>query len=241
MPFLYEYFGVKELKEKQIIGDDIVAIPGHPGDFLRGDHLSLEMLENNPEFLVSQILSKFGTSYPVNSDEKRWIKKYITENYLKGNENQLWKGYERWDYKERQCKFIGNSSQVFSFFEIDYLMPLFDKACLNFFGKVPFEQKVTRKLYNRTLENYFFQPLGVDFDIKPNYAHENRFNDIKQLLLNVLPGLVKKWYYPLNDDIYYREITHELQNSKPFHYKTPVRPNAYNAYIIQWYLQLLKP
>ena len=51
------------------------------------------------------------------------------------------------------------------------------------------------------------------------------------------PHFIKKFYYPLKDDIYYREVTQQLRFSdKEFHFKHPLRPNAYNSYITQWYL-----
>ncbi|HSO87354.1 MAG TPA: hypothetical protein VLQ91_12425 [Draconibacterium sp.] len=238
MPFLYEYFGLKELKEKEIIGKDTVALPGHPGDFLRGSHLLKEMQESNPESLISNILLKFGSSYSLNSHDKDTIKRYIGNNFFEKGEDFLWHKYELWDYKERQCKFIGNSTQVFPFFEIDYLMPLFDADLIRFFNKVPFVQKVEQELYNNTLEKYFFKKFGVDFDLKQVHHSRQQLNVFKDKLLGTVPRFLKKYYYPLNDDIYYREITDVLRSSnEAFHFKHPVRPNAYNSYIIQWYLQ----
>ena len=44
----------------------------------------------------------------------------------------------------------------------------------------------------------------------------------------------------MEDSIYYQEITREIRNSdKTFGYKIPFKPNNYNSYIIQWYLQFV--
>lgn len=240
MPFLYEYFGLKELKRREIIGSDTVVLPGHPGDFLRGEHLAKNMETDSPSYLAAQIFSNFNSSYPVKRKDQKKIIDFIIDRFFSDKGGASWHGYEQWDYQERQCKFIGNSTQVFSHLELDYMMPLFDLDLLLFFKKLPFEQKTGQNLYNNTLEKYFFKKFGIDFDLKAVYKKERRFSVLKRDLLAVAPQFLKSWYYNMNDDIYYREITNELKSQyKAFHYKTPLRPNAYNSFIIQWYLQVI--
>ena len=236
MPFLYEYFGVKELIEKKIIDKKTVALPGHPGDFIRGNHIGWDVVKGDRDYLASKIISKFGTSFPVKLNERQTLNNYIITEFLNDKVDSLRLGYELWDFKERQCKFIGNSSQIFAFFGMQSMMPLFDLDVLKFFNRVPDKQKIEQNIYYSTLENRFFKKLKVDFDLKPTELHQS-YNSLKEGLLKFVPHAIKKLYYPLNDDIYYREITKELQTgNKNFRVKHPVRPNAYNSYIIQWYL-----
>lgn len=242
MPFLYEYFGLKELKQKEIVDNDVVALPGHPGDFLRGEHLREEMENASPGQLATQITSIFGSSHSLRKSEQKEIRAFIENEFFSEKKGKFWQTYERWDYHERQCKFIGNSSQVFSYFETDYMMPLFDLDLLRFFSEVPFDQKVRRNLYNDTLEKFFFKKLGVDFDLKIGDPPKRALSIdlLKSILIRIAPEKIKSWYYQMNDDIYYKEITEELKSyNNAFFYKKPLRPNAYNAYIIQWYLQFV--
>ena len=100
-----------------------------------------------------------------------------------------------------------------------------------------------QNLYNSTLEKHFFKKTGVDFDLKTINRPKkiNGLHELKKMLLGITPHQLKSWYYQMNDDIYYREITRELRMyNKTFRYKNPLRPNAYNSYIIQWYQQFVK-
>ena len=236
MPFLYEYFGVKELMEKMVISESTIALPGHPGDFLRGDHIGWDVVDSDRDYLGSKIISKFGTTFPVKAKERQMIHDYIVSNFLDGKAESLKQGYELWDYKERQCKFIGNSSQVFAFFGIQSLMPLFDLDVIKFFSRVPDRQKIDQNLYYSSVEKHFFKKLKVEFDLKTPQPVRNH-SSFKEGILKMTPHFIKKFYYPLKDDIYYREVTQLLRSSdKEFHFKHPLRPNAYNSYITQWYL-----
>jgi asparagine synthase (glutamine-hydrolysing) len=64
------------------------------------------------------------------------------------------------------------------------------------------------------------------------------FNPLKNNLIKIAPQTLKKWHYPMKDPIFYHEITRILKGSdKSFNFKPPLKPNSYNSYIIQWYLQ----
>ena len=241
MPFLQDYFAIRTLKNKKIIDNQTIALPGHPGDFLRGSHLDSKMTANDSSYMISKIIDAFGSSFPLRTDEEKRIREYISQTFFARKDESLWKNYEQWDYEERQCKFIGNSSLVFPFFGLESMMPLFDLEILRFFQKVPVEQKLGAKLYNNTLETFFFKKHQVDFDLKSSNHDGIIFNPFKNKLLKITPHAIKKWYYPLEDPIFYHEITKELQASeKSFSYKHPLMPHRFNSYIIQWYLQYIE-
>ncbi|SHF64603.1 asparagine synthase (glutamine-hydrolysing) [Mariniphaga anaerophila] len=241
MPFLQDYFAVQFLKNNKIIDSQTVALPGHSGDFIMGSHLDNNMQKGDVECIISKIFSGYGSTYPHRKTDENLIKKSIADNFFNDKNIRPWQAFEKWDYLERQSKFICNSSLVFPFFGVDYLLPFFDSELVRFSHKIPFEQKLGTKLYNKTLENSFFKTHGVDFDLKPADAYARQNGTIKKRALKVAPYFLKKWYYTMEDPIFYREITQALMDSeKSFKYKHPLRPNAYNSYIMQWYLQLLK-
>ncbi|WP_319499764.1 hypothetical protein [uncultured Draconibacterium sp.] len=238
MPYLQDYFAVKLLKEKKLINENTVALPGHPGDFLRGAHLNNSILELKASELGPALIKTLGTSLPAKPDFKIALQKYLEVNLLKQKSPSAPEAYEIWDLQERQCKFIGNSNQVYSFFGIDVVMPLFDKQSLQFFTGINAQNKNREQLYNRSLEDYFFTKHGVDFDLKQVSDQVNsKKENLKNRLIEAAPHQLKTLYYPMNDGIFYREITDQLrQNIKMKH---PVKPHSFNAYIVQWYLQFL--
>jgi len=240
MPFFYEYFGLFHLRNKEIINEEVIALPGHPGDFLKGSHLNQNMLNFSADDFGAHIVSHFSTSTPIQKSGKKELSKFIVENYFMENEASLWQRFEQWDLEERQCKFIGNSSMIFSFFGMNYFMPLFDLSTLQFFRKIQINQRVGETLYNKTLENNFFKKYHVDFDLKPAVHGSASKSKLKDVLIRLAPHFLKMHYYPVNDDIFYREITQELRNANTnFEFKHPLRPHFYNSYIAQWYTQYL--
>ncbi len=241
MPFLQDYFAIRTLKNKKIIDNQTVALPGHPGDFLRGSHLDSKMADNDTSYMISKIIDAFGSSFPLRTEQEKRIREHISQTFFSQKDESLWSNYENWDYEERQCKFIGNSTLVFPFFGLEFLMPLFDLKILRFFQKVPFKQKLGAKLYNHTLETFFFKKHRVNFDLKSSENDGVKLNPLKNKLLKTIPHTIKKWYYPVEDPIFYHEITSELKASeKKFSYKHPLKPHRYNSYIIQWYLQYIE-
>jgi asparagine synthase (glutamine-hydrolysing) len=237
MPYLQDYFAVRYLQETGVIDDETVVLPGHPGDFLRGSHLYKALPDQKPGKVIDCIMTNFGNSIPLTKAERATIRETILSGFLSnGLLSDPQDEYERWDYEERQCKFIGNSSQVYHFSGIQSLMPLFDKELLSYFLALPFEQRLGASLYNKTLENLIFKPNGCDFDLKPADEEMKQGNRWKYFLLRMLPTWIKEWYYPVNDDAFYREITAELIQSDPSKsYRKPLKSHYYNSYLTQWY------
>lgn len=240
MPFLQDYFAIDFLKKNKIITSETVAMPGYSGDYFAGSHLDTNIGSANYSHLLSRIINKYSAFYPLSTKALKEIKRHIQKYFFENEGFEPWQNYEMWDFQERQCKFISNANHAWFYFGIETVMPLFDKEFIEFFKPIPLEQKAGALFYNKTLENYFFKPHKVDFHFKSKTQASAKFNVFKKLVLQIAPTFIKKIYYPLKDDIYYREITEELKNSsgKPFS-KTPIKPNAYNSYIIQWYLHFL--
>lgn len=241
MPFLQDYFAVNALKENRIIDKSAVAMPGHPGDFLRGSHLFSSINSYELDELSSTIIKKFGNSTPIRRDHRNELKKFIIDNFLNDTNCGNQTGFEHWDFEERQCKFIANSSLVYSFFGLDFIMPLFDRKLFDYFKSVPFNEKLNAAHYYTVLEKLFFIPNNVDFDLKSDKIEEPKgLNNLKEEFLRLCPHVIKKLYYPSNDAIFYKEITTELRNSdERMNFKHPDKPHFYNSYIIQWYWQYL--
>ena len=240
MPFFQDYFAIKYLKEKGYIHEETIVLPGHPGDFLRGSHLYPSMQGDSSYQVAISLFQAFGSSLPLTSPQKKLVFKTIEKKiFSRPSDNR--DNFDRWDYEERQCKFIGNSSQVYSFFNIPYLMPLFDKDIFDNMLSLPFHQRLFASLYNQTLETILFSENGVDFDLKTKETGFRKPSWVKEFLIRVAPYSIRKKYYRADDNVFYKEITSLLMSSYPItNFTRPVKPNHYNAYIIQWYINWLK-
>jgi len=241
MPYLQDYFAVQHLIKQQIVDQNTIVLSGHMGDFLRGSHLSPELISGNDRKIIRYIRKKFSHHLPFQKTTNETIDDFVVKNFLQLPGNTHWKGAERWDLKERQSKFISNSTSVFRFFGLDVLMPLFDLNLLNFFLNLPFEQRLNSSLYNTCLEQTFFTPLLVDFDLKVQESSSSITDRIKLSLLHLLPHNLKVRLIKMDDAIFYYEMTKNLmQVDSSNDYLHPVKPNSFNAYLVQWYLKQLK-
>ncbi len=241
MPFLQDYFAIEYLKNHQLISEETIAMPGYSGDYFAGSHFDPKMETADNNYLLSKIVHKYSASYPLKPKSLKAIQAYILKNFLNDGDFEPWQNYEKWDFQERQCKFISNANHAWFYFGNEVMMPLFDKEFIEFFKNVPFGQKLGADFYNTTLENKIFMPHQVNFNLKNKALSSGNFTNLKKLILKMLPRFTKELYYPMNDAIYYREITQELRSSsKSYDYKHPIKPNAYNSYIIQWYLHSVR-
>ncbi len=239
MPYFQDYFAIKYLQQKNQISGDAVFIPGHPGDFLRGSHLYPGLGTDSLPKVTEVIRKAFGTWLPMHPTQKAQVLRTIFEEVLVDGEGSK-TSFQRWDFEERQCKLIGNSSQVYSFFGIRHLAPLFDRELVSYFLELPFSIRLFALLYNKTLETHFFRLHKVDIAMKDYEKGLDITSCFKEMMIRYIPGLIKKRYYPVDDPVFYREITHELIQSIPeVNFKEPEKPHFYNGYIVQWYLNWL--
>lgn len=235
MPFLQDFFAVRELIKQKVIDKETWALPGHPGDFIRGAHHFDGLYTADPETVSRQLTMRFGTGLTFPSRVRKIIQNRIREELFDktgtGSQN-----FDRWDYEERQSKLIGNSSAVYSFFGLQYAMPLFDKDVMNRMLSLPHTQRLQGRLYYETLNSGFFRKYGMESG-PVQFTNENRIRQVmKNMFITLTPRWLKMWYYPVEDPIFYREITEKLREFHPeINFRHPLKPHLYNAYLTQWY------
>ncbi len=158
MFFTQDYFAVRHLREKALVPEDAVIVPGHTGDFLAGGHL---MPGLTPLNVTEGILSRHYIFRKGNKD--------VFRQNVKTPQNALpYERFENWNLKERQAKFIINSNRIYEFWNFEHLIPLWDKELVDFFRNVDLEYRTGRKLFDHVLFHYFFEPYGVAYT-KKNY------------------------------------------------------------------------
>jgi len=248
MPYLMEYFAVVELKNKNLIPENSVFLPGHSGDFLGGSYMK-KTVKNNIDFhnLPAFIESKYFIFTQKNNKRKHQIQQRlqhslspIGKSYFSGDFNM---SVEEWDIQEKLAKFIFHSSQVFLYFGFETYFPLWDKELVEFYRKVPFEFRENKKLYDSVLEKYFFQPQNISFDKKELSVSGFQFflQKIKDSIRYFFPWKMVLKRMNNADWPYYQKLTKnmksylETKRKKEFaHFKT------YNAVICAWYIEYIQ-
>ena len=84
------------------------------------------------------------------------------------------------EYENRQSKFVTNCQRIYEFYNLKWLLPLWDKSFINFWSSVPLNFKQNQKLYKDTLNELNMGNVwGKNFEFKnfvtPNWIRVLRF------------------------------------------------------------------
>ncbi len=232
--FCKQYFPAAHLKSNKRMDSNAVIIAGHTGDVLSGGHLSASMSTNrfSTDKFIHHVIKRHFHFHSYKSD----LFNILSKSMEIDTSIHPWIAYESWERKNRQSKFIVNSNRAFNYFGYSTLMPLWDRRIIEFFKKLPFEQKYRSKLYRDTLRELVFEPLGIN---TINETQPSRSQLIKQKVKDqikmVFPKSVTNQFIDYSDPFYYQEVI-KLMESTGFTFVTPRQKNIWNAYLPQWYL-----
>lgn len=144
---IQDWLAVKIMKEQGLVEGDAVFAPGHSGDMVAGSHI--------PCFIHDDLTAKYTKEDLV---EHLFYKHYcltLHENVqipIRVFKEEIGKplGFqadysaqefanecERYNWENRQAKFIFNSVRVYEFFGYDWWIPLWDKDLVRFFEDLP--------------------------------------------------------------------------------------------------------
>ncbi len=245
MFFMQEYFAVKYLKEKGLIPDDSIFVPGHSGDFLGGSQLfkygNLSLFENLWDLTNNIFKVKYCYMRPKSKDYDRIlrrIQKSIEEKFT-GNQALSYSIHEDWDFKEKLAKFNFNSLTTYTFFGYEFRFPFWDKEIINFFKELPLHVKINKYLYNDILCDEFFEPFGLNFEteLQPTETALKK-QKLKNKIKYFLPDYISRFFMTKQDNLFYNEITQIMVNDLALSgKKIRIHGNLYNSLIIQWYME----
>lgn len=238
MFFMQDYFAVQYLKHSGAIPDDAVFIPGHSGDFLAGSHLNSKL---NRKFSVKNLSEMLFFKYynftEARSKERRMLFNRIEKQIFHSLNNfTACSVFEDWVLRERQAKFIVNSSRIYSYFGYNYYLPFWDHRFIDFFRNLSFNEKLYKSFYNNKLQN-LFNDYQLNFpDELQSLPKDYKTYSLKQSILSLFPFLKKFKRLDANDSICYKEITSIMAGQMKDAGIKLHRPYSYNSYIVQWYI-----
>jgi asparagine synthase (glutamine-hydrolysing) len=248
MFYLQEYFALRQLKDKKLIPDDSIFVPGHTGDFVGGRHLNkyVNLLESESNSEIAERIFFFLYNYlrPHGRNKDlilERIEKNLEEKFT-GEHDLAYSIQEDWEYKEKLAKFIANSASTYTFFGYGFRLPYWDKELVDFFRTLPLHMKINKFLYDDILSNEYFEPAGVNFTEELQATEKiMKRQQIKNRIKYILPQFILRMFHSRQDNFYYYEITKELVNDAARKgKKIKVYNNSYNSLIIQWYLEEVK-
>ncbi|UXD87954.1 asparagine synthase family protein [Thalassolituus hydrocarboniclasticus] len=155
LPHMQDWLAVKILKNSNIVAQDCIFVPGHSGDFVAGSHIPEVAFIRKNLTLVDSCRLTYNFHYSISPSEESkkspnyWyarIKQNMEYDDFCSSES-LADSYEKWDWQERQAKFICNSVRVYEFYGYDWWLPLWDKDFVTFWQEIPLELRKKRLWY----------------------------------------------------------------------------------------------
>jgi asparagine synthase (glutamine-hydrolysing) len=247
MPYLQEFFAAGELLGKGLIPRDSVYIPGHSGDWLAGSYILKTIRTNvSRSRLAAHIRDLYFVFAPLRKRQREILKSRIEKSLVFSSKDHIsHQGFneliENWDAREKLPKFIFNSSHVFPFFGQQVRFPLWDKVLIDFFRKAPMHTREGKRLYNTVVEQYFFAPLGVDFQEAKVKLVSPGMQRFKNRLRDMLPSNYFRIKLKKSDVIFYDGLTWEMEKELKRRGRRQLkRFYSYNARICRWYLYTIE-
>lgn len=158
-----DWLAVKKLKQQFIVDEDCLFVPGHTGDFIAGGHIpdaAFTGKHSTVDNLSGEVFINNYCNAPLrisNQSVKYW-KKRVLENVevlsiSTGKDLANWS--EKWEWQERQAKFICNSVRGYEFFGYDWWMPLWDLDFVKFWETVPLQLRYKKLWYQDYVHSVF--------------------------------------------------------------------------------------
>lgn len=160
---IQDYFAVKYLTDNKIIDADAIFAPGHTGDVMGGSNLSKTDFSKPINFVELFIEKRYDYTSKKNITPKliEKLNKSIDQNIKKEFKYSL---DDNFNIKERQAKFIVNSTKVYDFFGFKKAIPLWDNELYLFFRDLPLFYKTKRIFYEEVIVDQLYKKLNIFFD-----------------------------------------------------------------------------
>jgi asparagine synthase (glutamine-hydrolysing) len=176
-----DWLAVKIMKEQEgVLSHDCIFAPGHTGDFVAGGHIPVEAFTGKAFSTATVAKVLFADHYnlaPHNlfaTGKQKWLDRIssATEAVTIKADWQYADTYEKWDWQERQAKFICNSVRVYEFFGYDWWMPLWDLEFVLFWENVPLQLRKDRAYYVNYVSSLFSRYAENNFENFGNALEE---------------------------------------------------------------------
>lgn len=170
LPHIQDWPAVWELKKQKAIPENAIFVPGHTGDFISGGHIYPSLLflrKVSSKEIAKEIfkrhynlvkISKWNQSHLYNCLIYR-ISNNIQHFDCVDSEIATWV-CDKWNWQERQAKFIVNSVRVYEFWGYQWWLPLWDYEFIDFWTMVPIQYRIGQKIYIEYVNKLTEEILG---------------------------------------------------------------------------------
>jgi len=156
LPHIQDFYAVWKMKEKSLIHENSVFIPGHSGDFISGSYIPVWFLNKNKisqDEVIKAIFNKYYSLWKWQKNKKKLANEFSNKvmRIIGSNKNYTLEEaanvYDFWDWQELHAKFIVNSLRVYEFFGYEWRLPFWDNQMIKYWTRVSIKKRMRRYLY----------------------------------------------------------------------------------------------
>ena len=212
IPAYTEFQVFYHASKHKIIPKGAFIVNGQTGDFISGGHIPEQLFklgnmgnENEKrEVLLNYILDKhFSMWNQLKTEENLEFislqieKELVSKNNHLDNNSNLIRQYESFEWRERQAKIVVHGQRCYDFFGYNWTLPLWDSEIINFFEKLPFDQKYQQAFFRAYLKSYNYKGVFRTLSAKPeNWRWFQLWIVLIAQVVGILLGIeAKKHFY----------------------------------------------
>ena len=210
IPFPQDYPALTALRGQGRLNPETIVVNGQSGDFTSGNHIPAALIGHDggsPARRLARILDAL-----VAKHFKHWHGLVVPERVLRvktllRSEIDRAGGlpddptrdhgvYELSEFVDRQAKYVVNGQRVYEYLGLEWRLPLWQRASLDFWERAPLEAKAHQRLYREVLREDDWGGVWRDIPINPTR--------IRPLWLKPLRLMAKAAYAPLGAERWHR-------------------------------------
>lgn len=211
LPHVQDWLAVRELKANGVVDADAVFCPGHTGDFISGGHIPDEFAPGSSasatdmaRTVIKKHLSLAPWRLVTHRPESQWSQR-ITDRAESADiqtAEAAADAFEKWEWQERQSKFINNSVRVYEFYGFDWWLPLWDPEFMEFWEEVPLSLRQGKGWYT----DYVRDIANMNKDLS-GLGNATMQNPVLKAAKRIFPGGIKSTIRALVERLWHIRVT----------------------------------
>lgn len=178
--FPQEYRMLADMIADHALAPDTIVVNGQSGDFIAGNHIPASLFEGGGgvaerrERVIAALIAKHFKHWSALAAPAR----LATIAGLLAREIEAIGGmpenpagdhgiYEYCEFQDRQSKYVINGQRTYEYFGLDWRLPLWDRAYLDFWAKAPLAAKKRERLYRDVLVRDNWGGVWRDLPVNP--------------------------------------------------------------------------
>ena len=168
VPNMQDVHPLAAMRTRGVLPADALIVNGQTGDFISGAHIPARLLAQvqvSPEVLLDAIIDKhFALWRPLLDSRRRAaLRRRIGDALALDPDGAdmpraaATSGFERFEFAERQAKFVVNGQRAYEWHGLGWGLPLWDRDIVELFARAPLGQRRDQTLYRRYLDDWDYR------------------------------------------------------------------------------------